>query len=384
MIDQLPGAVLPFEKALHRTALVLLILACPFLLSACLKSPDFESLLREPTDSELEEAQRYLDTFDVPLPKSWEFETFTMSDDATIRVGRAVPPSPKATLLYVPSYTSSQELVSEFLSYWYENGYEVTAMDLPGQGGSIRRQDDYQKTYTGDWGYYGRSVAEVTNHIAATRVSVGPLVVIGESMGGHSVLRSAHDNGLAEADGLLLLVPAILPNTHDRAPLWYMRLVSGRAVRAGKGSEYAPTQGPWFPNKFAPETYKHCGKRADRIFKNEALYRLRPDLRVGGSTNEYLFGIFQSADELSQSATLPKLQLPVTLVTAGDEIYVQSEISQTLCNEVLRTCEQVHIEEATHCIHIDPPEVQNKIFSTLDSLVDKAQRSARLRSTQAL
>lgn len=368
------AALLPLGKALVSLAP---IIASFLLLTACLQSPDFDSLLREPTAQEIEEAQRYLEAFDVPLPKEWTFEIFRMSDDASIRVGRAVPRSPKATLLYVPSYTSSQELVSEFLSYWYENGYEVAAMDLPGQGGSIRRKDDYQKTYTGDWGYYGQSVSEVTRYLDGTRVSDGPLIVIGESMGGHSVLRSAHDKGLEAADGLLLLVPAILPNTHDRAPLWYMRMVSGRAVRSGRGSEYAPTQGPWFPNKFAPETYQHCGKRPDRIFKNEALYRLRPDLRVGGSTNEYLFGIFQSADALSDSSTLPQLQIPVTLVTAGDEIYVQTAISQTLCADVLRTCELVHIEEATHCVHIDPPEVQSAIFSALDSLVDKAQGYAR-------
>ena len=343
------------------------------LLISCLESPNFNERVREPTDEEIAEAQAYLDKYDIPFPDDWAFEQFDMSDGAYIRVGRAAPQNPRATLLYVPSYTSSQELVSEFLSHWYRMGFEVAAMDLPGQGGSIRRKDDYQKTYTGDWSYYGKSVAEVATYIDATRQSAGPFIVIGESMGGHSVIRAAHDGGLKEADALFPLVPAILPHTHDRAPLWYMRWVSGRAVRAGKGTEYIVTQGPWYPNKFAPETYGHCGKRQDRIFKNEALYRTRPDLRVGGSTNEYVYGIMISADEMAESETLPKLDMPMTMITAGDEIYVQNEIAQKLCNEIMRTCELVHIPEATHCLHIDPEPVQEKIHEALLSLLIRAE-----------
>ncbi|MEM1403206.1 MAG: alpha/beta hydrolase [Pseudomonadota bacterium] len=342
-------------------------------LSACLTTPDYDALVREPTPAELEEARVYLAKFDVPLPEEWAFRTFEMADGATIRLGTAAPENPKATLVYVPSYTSSQELVSEFLTHWFDSGYEVVAMDLPGQGGSVRREDDYQKTYTGDWGYYGQSVTEVVNSVAALRDSGGPLIVIGESMGGHSVLRAAHDGGLSETDGIVALVPAILPNTHDRAPLWYMRMVSKRAVEAGRGSDYAVTQGPWYPNKFAPETYDHCGKRPDRIFKNEALYRLREDLRVGGSSNEYLYGLFQSADELSTSKTLPVLDVPVVVVTAGDEIYVQTEIAQELCQEVMNSCSLVHIEEATHCVHIDPEPVQAQIHRVIDDLVSSSK-----------
>ncbi|MEO1041808.1 MAG: alpha/beta hydrolase [Pseudomonadota bacterium] len=342
-------------------------------LAACLNGPNYNELVREPTRQEITEAQAYLDRNDVPLPKTWTFERFAMSDGAFIRVGRATPKDPTATILFVPSYTSSQELVSEFLSDWHAMGFEITAMDLPGQGGSIRRDDDYQKTYTGDWSYYGRSVSEVTTHIAATRKSDGPLVVIGESMGGHSVIRAAHDGGLDEADALLPLVPAILPNTHDRPPLWFMRWETGKQVRAGRGAEYAVTQGPWYPGEQANSPETLCGRDEDRFFKNEALFRIRPDLRVGGSTNEYIYGLFQSADEMARSAALPSLKIPITLITAGDEIYVQTEIAEKICTDVMSTCELVHIPEATHCLHVDPDHVHQQIHDELVKLIERAK-----------
>ncbi|MEL7454854.1 MAG: alpha/beta hydrolase, partial [Pseudomonadota bacterium] len=303
----------------------------------------------------------------------WIFERFDMSDGAFIRVGRAVPENPRATLLFVPSYTSSQELISEFMSDWYDRGFEVTAMDLPGQGGSIRRKDDYQKTYTGDWSYYGKSVSEVATHIHATRESAGPLIVIGESMGGHAVIRAAHDDGLQEIDGLFPLVPAILPNTHNRAPLWYMRQLTRRAVRSGEGSDYIVTEGPWYPGERDSELDDLCGREESRMFKNEALYRTRPDLRVGGATNEYIHGLLMSADQMKASETLPELDIPVTLITAGDEIYVQNAIAEKLCTDVMTTCELVHIEDATHCVHVDPTSVHDQIYEALERLLIRIQ-----------
>lgn len=351
----------------------ILILPALLVLCGCIETPDYDEVVRELTAEEVSEAQAYLDRFDVPLPEGWTFEMFTMADGATIRVGRAVPDDPKATLLFVPSYTSSQELVSEFMSDWYAMGFEVAAMDLPGQGGSIRRIDDPQKTYTGDWSYYGQSVSEVTSHIDATRQSQGPLIVVGESMGGHSVIRAAHDGALQEADGLFPMVPAILPHTHNRPPLWFMRWETGRQVNAGNGTEYVMGEGPWYPGERDSEADDLCGREESRMFKNEALYRTRPDLRVGGATNEYIYGLFTSAGEMEVSEPLARFDRPITLITAGDEIYVQNEIAQKICTDVMSTCELVHIEEATHCVHVDPEAVHQQIYVAMDTLIARIQ-----------
>jgi alpha-beta hydrolase superfamily lysophospholipase len=192
-------------------------------------------------------------------------------------------------------------------------------------------------------------------------------------MGGHAVIRAAHDGGLDDVDGLLPLVPAILPHTHNRPPLWFMRWESGRQVNSGKGDEYVKGEGPWYPGERDSEPEDLCGREDSRVFKNEALYRTRPDLRVGGATNAYLHGIFVSADEMKASETLPKLDIPVTLITAGDEIYVQNEIAKKLCNEVIQDCELVHIPEATHCVHADPASVQQQIHESLRALVARVE-----------
>lgn len=342
----------------------------------CVSAPDYAQLVREPTAEEVAQAQAYLDEHDVPLPSTWRFERFVMSEGAYIRVGRAVPNAPAATLLFVPSYTSSQELASELISDWYRMGFEVTAMDLPGQGGSIRRDDDPQKPFTGDWSFYGQSVSEVVRYIAETRVSTGPFILIGESMGGHAVLRAAHDGGLAPIDGLLPLVPAILPHTHNRPPLFFMRWESRRQVKAGRGAAYVIGEGPWYPGERDSRPEDLCGRERSRTFKNEALYRTRPDLRVGGATNAYLNGLFVSADELVSSTTLPAVQIPTTLVTAEDEIYVQNAIAETICTDVMTSCEHVHIETATHCLHVDPTEVHERVHAALSSLVARAKAAA--------
>jgi|GEM_PF-2242950 len=327
---------------------------------------------REPTDEEIAEARAFLDANDSPLPECWAFERFSLENGGYVRVGRAVPEESRATLFFVPGYTSSQELASEFLGHWFGLGFEIIAMDLPGQGGSMRREDDYQKPYTGDWSFYGRSVTEVVKHAKATRKGQGPFVVVGESMGAHCVLRAAHDDGLKEADGILVMVPAILPMTRV-TPIWLGKRVTSYAVNAGKGHDYFPGEKPWFPGKFDAQYYKNY-VREDRTFKNEALFRLRPDLRVGGTTVEYVHGLMVSGQELLNSTTLPKLDIPVTMLTAGKEVYVQNQAAEKICNDVLGTCELVRLKEATHCLHLDPVPIQMKVHETLLSLVSRAEK----------
>ncbi|MEO0368417.1 MAG: alpha/beta hydrolase [Pseudomonadota bacterium] len=326
---------------------------------------------REPSPQELAEASAFLNKNNVPLPESWKFERVDLSEHGFIRTGGASPEDPPATILFVPGYTSSQEYVSDLLTRWFESGLEVFSMDLPGQGDSIRRDDDFQKPYTGDWAYYGRAVTDFVAQLKINRISKGPLIVIGQSMGGHAVVRSAHEGGLAEVDAIIPLVPAFYPYTEDEESLMQIRELAASAVNNGLGGEYVQGDGPWYPTKFKPESYAECGKREDRIFKNEALYRLNKYLRVGGPTYEYIDGLFSSTHELLDSNALRSLNVPVFMITAGTEVVVQNNISYEICAKSIAGCTLTEIADATHCIHIDAEEVQLKLQDLILDVIDQ-------------
>lgn len=341
-------------------------------LAACSSEPEPQEPVREPTPEEVAKAEAFLAT-QTPLPEGWSFATIPFAGDGFLRVGMAAPENPRGTILFVPGYTSSPELASDFLAHWYDLGFEVASVDLPGQGGSMRREDDYQKTYTGDFGFYGRSVDEATAYLSKNRASQGPLIVAGDSFGGHSLLRAAADGGLEEADGLFPIVPAVEPVLE--APKWLVKFVVGRDVRKGRGAEYLPGAGRWSPDAWKNYDWTYCGDREDRNFKNTAIQILRPAMRVGGASKEWGLGMVQSGEAMLKDPDLRALDIPVTMVTAGQDVIVRNETAEKLCTKNMASCELTRIEEATHCVYLEDQPTQDKVHAALLDLVGRIEQA---------
>lgn len=325
---------------------------------------------RAVTAEEIAEAEAYL-AQQTPLPANWTFNAVPFEDEGDLRVGLAAPDEPSATVMLVPGYTSSPEVASDLIADWYSRGIEVASLDLPGQGGSVRRSDDYQKPYTGDYSLYGRSVDEALRYVAANRVSDGPLVVMGSSFGGASVLRSLADGLLEEADGVFLMAPAVAPALDQ--PTFLVKWSLGGEVRAGRGANYLDGQGPWQPENVDEYDFTYCGNRPERNYKNKSYNITRPEMRVGGVTHEWALGMITSGEKLLRDPEITGFEKPVAMVTAGLEVIVNNEPAHELCEEGLSTCELVHMPEATHCFVAEDAATQRAVGDALMSLVARAR-----------
>lgn len=329
---------------------------------------------RAVTPDDVAEARAYLEN-QTPLPRGWSFETIPFAEDGHLRIGHAAPEEPRATILYVPGYTSSPELASDFLTRWHDLGFEVASVDLPGQGGSMRREDDRQKTYTGDFHFYGQAVAAAAEHVADIRRSSGPFIVAGDSFGAHSLLRAASDGGLPEADGLFPLVPALAFDL-DGVPKPIVKFMVGMKIRSGGGADYMDGNGPWDPDSRLAYDWTRCGDREDRNYKNWALYVLQPELRVGGISNEYGLGMVRSGEELVKDVRLRKFDRPVTMLTAGKDVIVKNAPAEALCSRRMPSCQLVQVPEATHCLYLEDDPTQEKVHDALLGLLGRIEERA--------
>ncbi|MEM9839472.1 MAG: alpha/beta hydrolase [Pseudomonadota bacterium] len=342
-------------------------LSATVLLAACGGgAPSEPKDVRAPTAEEVAKAEAFLAENNTPLPEGWAFSKIPFGEGEHLRIGHAPAEAPKGTIIFVPGYTSSPELASDFLAKWAEMGFEVASLDLPGQGGSVRRNDDYQKPYTGDFSVFGKSVAAAATYIDSVRKSDGPLIVAGDSFGGHSILRGAADTGLPEADGLFVLVPAVEPELD--APKFLVKWFIGSAVSNGKGAQYMDGMGQWSADDYAAYDYSRCGNREDRNFKNAALYMTKPELRVGGPTNEWGLGMVTSGENLMKSKALRNFDRPVQMVTAGLDVIVKNAPAEKLCTRRMGSCELTRIEEATHCVYLEDEPTQAKVHDALLTL----------------
>jgi alpha-beta hydrolase superfamily lysophospholipase len=218
-------------------------------------------------------------------------------------------------------------------------------------------------------------VGTATEAFASARTATGPLILAGDSFGGHSLLRAAADGDAEEADGLFPIVPALLPTTGE-VPLGIAEFATGLAVRFGQGADYIDGGGPWRPDRFnADEFAPVCGDRKDRAFKNDALMTLNPALRVGGVSNEWAYGMVRSGRMLLSQKPLADDPRPVGMVLAGREVVVRNSAAEKFCEQTL-SCQVTMVEEATHCVYLEEDEVQEEVHDALLRLFARLQAEA--------
>lgn len=315
------------------------------------------------TDTDRERASVYL-AENLPELPDWSWRDVPFKG-GVIRTGSSGNKDADVTLLFIPGYTGSIEFYSGFYQPWYDRGYRVMALDLPGQGGSSRRADNPEKPWTGSFAEYGNIVA---NTIRALDKDVsGKLVLVGDSFGSHAALRAITDYPDLPVDGLVAMVPALeiyTPGSPEWAAKGYARLMT----LIGMGRLYAPGQTNWQVDwKIDPETFR-CGTRKDRVYLNESLFSLRPTFRVGGVTNEWVTGLEASGKDLSENGSF---DIPVTFVLAAQDQIVNGKRTQKLCTDNLKTCQLVTLPNAEHCILLENDETIDVVLESIDQLVER-------------
>ena len=109
----------------------------------------------------------------------------------------------------------------------------------------------------------------------------------------------------------------------------------------------------------------------DRATGEQTTRPLREDLRVGGITGAWGFGLVQSGRRLSSGEALMELSKPMVMVTAGRDTIVSTPAADRLCEETMAACRLVRLPEATHCLYLEDEETQNAVHRALQSLADE-------------
>ena len=324
----------------------------------------------QPSDEYRARAADYLARNLTPMPENWQWDSFEATDGKLMRWGRARPEGDiRATVIFVPGYTGTLEMYADYHHEMLSRGYEVYGFDLRGQGGSARMLENPEKPWVADFGVYSDDVAGFTEMVRTQ--TAGPLLLIGESFGGHVVLRAAGDHELP-IDGLLLAVPAMRIQT---PPLSYgaARFIVEASRKLGFGKDYALMQKNWQPYVTDLSQPNYCGDNIDRIHIKDTLYTARPELRVGGTTNQFIAEMMESGERISKPAYLQRLDIPVLLVTGDTDSIVQAEASKKACAAHIPDCDVLVLENSGHCTISEPDATRAAMFDGVDALLARAE-----------
>ncbi len=316
--------------------------------------------------------QAQVDAYYVPpMPADWAWKSFETKDGTKLRWGETGNRgAAKASVIIVPGYTATLSMYGEHADYLAAQGYHVMGLDLRGQGGSQRhRPEQPEKLWIDDFSIYSDDLAAfiTAQNLPETR-KIMPIAI---SFGGHVATRMAAEHqGLV--DGLFLLAPAFVPKASDLEFDKALRLMNmGRKL--GKAKHYVPGGANWTPKglDFSFADISMCSSEPKRLYLRDVIFTREPHQRVGDVTNQWGAEFFESSQKLMQDDYLSKLRIPVSIISAQQDDFVETSANQQVCSTVIADCKDTQIEGTGHCLMQEHNEDLAIIFKEIDILMDK-------------
>jgi len=317
--------------------------------------------------------QKQVDAFILPdMPPDWSWKNYNAADGTRLRWGETGNrDAAKASIIWVPGYTATLDMYGEHFDLLARRGYHVIGLDLRGQGGSQRHRDRFpEKLWVDDFSTYTADIAE---WMAAIDLPDDRKVLLsGSSFGGHVVARAAGEHDLSIA-GLYLIAPALKPASAPYSFEEAKRLMSLSRL-AGKSKNYVYGQKDWEPDGLDFTKGSTCSSYPKRLYLRDVIFTRKPELRVGGVTNQWGAKFFESSELINTEAFMSKLDMPVTIISASFDDFVITSENSKACASYIDDCRELTIPETGHCLSQENDAVVGQMVDEFDLLLERTQR----------
>ncbi len=294
--------------------------------------------------------------------------TWHAADGTAIRrIDWPAPANPRGALLFVPGRGDFYEKYLETLAHWARRGWQVTALDWRGQGGSGRLGHDAVTGHIGDFAQWVDDLASFWREWSAA--SPGPHVLAGHSMGGHLALRAVAERRVAPA-ALVLSAPMLgfagreVPAALMHGAARLMKALGDPRRPAWKWSE-KPGEVPI--SRIALLTHD-AARYADELWWRDA----RPELVMGPGSWGWVERAYASMRGLERAGVLESVGVPVFIVaTENDKLVGFPAIARAAAR--LANCQFLRLgSEARHEILREVDPVRDKALGAIDAFLDAA------------
>jgi len=265
----------------------------------------------------------------------------------------------RATLVIVSGRTEFIEKYLEVCSDLTDMGYSICIYDHCGQGGSGRLLDDTQKGHIDRFDTYVTDLHRVIDHLRAERLPA-PYMLVGHSMGA-AIGALAALRRPEQIDKLVLLAPMFSINTNVSLPDFLVEILAAAACRIGLGERYAPTTGPYNPDR----KFQGNVLTSDR-FRFEFNCFLASQLKfepLGGPTIRWLHEAFKAMRELRRHGDL--ISQPVlTIAAENDQVTDPADAARFACASANRIYRKYPLQ--SHELFMERDEIRNDVLTQMD------------------
>lgn len=302
---------------------------------------------------------------ELPVPKGGKAEWFSGEDGARLRAA-LYPAKGKArgSVVVSPGRVEPIEKYHEVVGELQARGFVVLVHDWRGQGLSDRMLADRLKGHAKGAELFRSDYTRLLDHFEDRLPK--PWIQMGHSMGGglslYALVRD--ERRLAAA---AYSAPMFGPNLGN-VPEPLARFLAWLNSRIGLAGAYVPSAQP-DPGKVTFES-DHIAHDRPRWERFRALLKACPDLKIGYLTWGWLDFALTMTQELQSASQIAAIDIPVLIVTSGDDDRVRTEDSRAIADR-LPNSTYIEIEEAWHEILMETDDIRAIWWAAFDALVEK-------------
>ena len=265
----------------------------------------------------------------------------------------------RGSLLFAAGRGDFIEKYLEALDHWHGRGWNVTAFDWRGQGGSRGSIEG------GHYESFEPVVGDLRALIAAWAADrPGPHVAVGHSMGGHVLLRVLAE-GRAPLDAAVLIAPMLGINSAPVPPLAAAATASAMtAVGLGRHPAWHQPEG-----QPAGSTRQRFLTGCRERYEDEMWWWERaPGYQLGAPTWGWLKAAYESIGRFTP-ARLGAIATPILLLSADHDRLVSAGAIAEAARRI-PNAEMVSFPDAAHEILREADPVRTAAFAAIDRFLD--------------
>jgi len=313
------------------------------------------------------EAAPLVATAEASLPEDVRGYWYEGAGGARLRAAIAPSSGPaRGSVILSPGRTEFIEKYVEVIGELQARGLFVLVHDWRGQGLSQRLLEDRHKGHAEGVGDFLHDFRRLLDGAEAELPR--PWIMLGHSMGAtfNALSLMAGERRFKAA---LFSAPMIGVAAARSLPGPTARLIARAMARAGRGAEYVARTG--FDPMLIPFEHNILTHDEGRYERWRGQLRTCPDLALGGPTWGWLAMALECGDVLARPAAARAADLPLTVVTAGEEKLVVSAPARRYAERAPQG-RHVEIAGALHEVLMETDARRALVWREFDALMERA------------
>ncbi len=265
--------------------------------------------------------------------------------------------------------TGRGDMIEKYLescSHWFEAGWDISAFDWRGQGGSGRLLADPHIGHIEDFGQWTADLKAYFEELKANHP--GPHIVMGHSMGGHLVLRTLLEHHI-DVDAAVLISPMLGFEAGPLPVSWAAAAVKLYAAHAPTRLAWKANERPSLPGASRQRFLTHdLARYGDELWWQSE----KPALVLGPPSLNWLSQGHQSCLWMEAAGRLEALDTPLLIIGTDGDRLVSPKAIRRFAKRLPQARLKMYGKDVAHEVLREVDSVREDCVQLIDDFLDEA------------